>query len=812
MRNFTPYYGVLAAALTLLPLGASAQTEGKQLMLTSQNEMMVRGHKVPIFAKMKTSGTAATSTSATQAKKGIKKGWGSVSQYDEILTEDFDKFTKGSEDNPDTEALCDEYGTFGGPAQWDIDPQYTNLPGWCGTWVFQAGGNAYLNDPTGYNGAMLNSPLGDFSGNLTITVRVKAYGKYSTSLNLNVLKGGYDNPGFVTTDNDNPNTSVSLYPGTGWKVVTFKVHNMSADNDGFIQLLSYGQCLVDYVHITREGDYIARPAMLPATDFTDSTFTVNWQKVDMAYNYWLWIYKYAETGSEDRQWETDFEGDMPKGFETNGKVIAGVGADHSKGLVLEPGDTLVTPSNFSTYKDMKFWMLAIGATSKELEAANAKIHIDLKTVNGWKDFGNFYAENWTTPASLDMDKSSNGAFNNQYYGVRIYPINFPKGAQVVIDSLQIQAGKDAELQPVGINEQYGYMYGDTKKTSYTFEDLEPDADYYYAVQSHYDKLKSDPYLYLAYGVCAPKMKLATDIDSRGSYTANWEPSVKATGYRVNNYGLTIAKEDGEQSIIDEDFSSVTSEITEATDPKNPEQAGTNKYKSLDNYTKLPGWSVKNLAFAQGWVGAINDDYTSGIMKSPALYLDNADNFKITLKAVGTAGDYLTIKIGSNSYGIPFDENGEIDGTYTIPEHGSEVSLRIFADNTFMIDRIKISQDMKAGDNIYSLLSSTTLEGKENTSATFSNLYDYEFDNYAYAVTAIRDNGANYAESVLSNYVTVNLEEGNSQTTGIHQLGNADAAAKIIGRYNVNGMQISAPQRGINLVKMSDGTVKKVLVK
>lgn len=811
MRNFTPYYGVLAAALTLAPLGATAQTEGKQLMLKSRNEMMVRGHKVPIVAKLKTTGKAATTTSAAKTKGITTYSWSSESTYDEILTEDFDKFTKGTEDEPDTEALCDEYGYFGGPIKWDIDPQYTNKAGWCGGWVFQAGGCAYLNDPTGYIGALLNSPLGDYSGNLTITLRVKAFGKYSTSLNINMCKGGYEDPSLATTDDGNTNTSVNLYPGTGWKVITFKVHNLSADNDGYLQLLSYGECLVDYVHITREGDFIAAPAMLPETNFTDSTFTINWQKVDMAYNYWLWIYKYAKTGTEDRQWTADFETSIPEDFKTSGKLKDEAGADSSKALILEQGDTLVTPYNFSTYKSLKYWMVAAGATKDELEDADAKIHIDLLTMNGWKDFGDFYAEYWTEPGDLDLDDYSYGKFNNRYFGVRIYPVGFPEGSYLALDNFDIEAGKDAELQPVGVNEQYGYMYGSTKKTSYTFEDLDADADYYYAVQSHYSKLNSNPYYYLAFGVAAPQVKPATDIDSRGSYTANWESSVKATAYRVNNYGLTTAKEDGLQSIIDEDFSGITSDVTASTDPTNPEQAGTSKYESLNGYTKLPGWTVKNMAVTQGWMGAINDDYTTGIVKTPALYLDNADSFKLTIKAVGTAGDDLTIKTDKQTYYIAFDDNGEINGTYTIPESGSAVTLSITSDATFMIDNIKVSQEMKAGDNIYTLLNSTTVDGKENTTTTFSSLYDYEFDSYAYAVTAIREDGSNYAESDLSDYATVDLENGTSQTTGIDQLGDA-ASVKVVARYNVNGMRMSTPQRGINIVKMSDGTVRKVLVK
>lgn len=812
MRNFTPYYGVLAAALTLMPLGASAQNEGKQLLLKSNNEMMVRGHKVPVFAKMKANGNMTSSAQVAKARVGAKKAWGSESVREEILTENFDKFTKGSEDTPDTEPLCDQYGYFSKEASaWDIDPQYTNKAGWCGSWVFQAGGMAYLNDPTGYAGALLNSPLGDYSGNLTITMRVKAFGKQKTLLNINVLKNGYVDPKFADTGDSDYNLSLNLYPGRGWKDITFQVHNMSADNDGFLQLLSYGECLIDDIKITREENYIAAPVMLPETNFTNSSFTANWEKVDMAYNYWVWLYKHAAVGTEDRNWTADFESDLPEGFKTNGKITAEAGADNSKGLILEPGDTLVTPSNLSTYKNMKYWMVTAGATEDEFADEDATIHVDLLTINGWKDFGDFYADSWTEAGDLDLDEASKGAFGNQYFGVRIYPVNFPKGSYVVLDNIDIQAGKDSELQPVGDMEEYGYYYDTPKGTSYTFEDLEADADYYYGVQSHYADLKSVLNYQLAYGVAAPQVKPATDIDSRGSYTANWEPTVKATGYRVNNYGLTVAKEDGEQSVIDEDFSGINAEVTSSTDPTNPEQAGANKYESLDGYTKLPGWTVKNMAVTQGWMGAINDDNTFGAIKTPALYLDHADSFRLTIKAVGKAGEKLIIKTDKQTYNIPFDENGEIDNTYTIPERGAAISLRINSDATFMVDHIKISQDMKAGDNIYTLLNSTTVDGKENTSATFSSLYDYEFEKYAFAVIALREQGVNYAESVLSDYVTVDVANGTSQTTGIKQLGDA-ASAKVIGRYNANGMQISAPQRGINIVKMSDGTVKKVFVK
>ena len=41
---------------------------------------------------------------------------------------------------------------------------------------------------------------------------------------------------------------------------------------------------------------------------------------------------------------------------------------------------------------------------------------------------------------------------------------------------------------------------------------------------------------------------------------------------------------------------------------------------------------------------------------------------------------------------------------------------------------------------------------------------------------------------------------------------ADAAAVEVARYAVDGTQLAAPQKGVNIVRMSDGTARKVVVK
>ena len=61
---------------------------------------------------------------------------------------------------------------------------------------------------------------------------------------------------------------------------------------------------------------------------------------------------------------------------------------------------------------------------------------------------------------------------------------------------------------------------------------------------------------------------------------------------------------------------------------------------------------------------------------------------------------------------------------------------------------------------------------------------------------------------LNNAEAVRLLKG---TAGINEMV-AGSDAVPVAYYDVTGRQIDGPRKGINIVKMSDGTAKKVLVK
>ena len=72
---------------------------------------------------------------------------------------------------------------------------------------------------------------------------------------------------------------------------------------------------------------------------------------------------------------------------------------------------------------------------------------------------------------------------------------------------------------------------------------------------------------------------------------------------------------------------------------------------------------------------------------------------------------------------------------------------------------------------------------------------------------LSDEAGNWQEQVVS--PAFRIERGGS--TSISEV-ETSSDAVVVARYSVDGRQIAAPQAGVNIVKMSDGTVRKVVVK
>lgn len=80
---------------------------------------------------------------------------------------------------------------------------------------------------------------------------------------------------------------------------------------------------------------------------------------------------------------------------------------------------------------------------------------------------------------------------------------------------------------------------------------------------------------------------------------------------------------------------------------------------------------------------------------------------------------------------------------------------------------------------------------------------------------IEQDGKNYYNGDIDN-VWVNqcffMDINKGETTGIKTINGVDSNATVVARFAADGTQISAPVKGVNILKMSDGTTRKVMVK
>lgn len=766
----------------------------------------------------------------------------SYKQEDILIQEDFSRMTSGTEDHPDTlNCIASETSDPG----IYVNPGLTSQPGWAGDDVYQAGGAAFLRTFGMLKPARLYTPLGDYSGEITVTCRVKAleaktlvvddYGnlKWATltgsSFKIVAYVGGYSNPKQADTD-DKIGSNTRLYEGQGWTRVTYTFKNYSGNNDGFIAFSTEGAVLIDDIEITTSPTIMGRPGGVRITDYQPTQFTIEWQPVRKAFNYYLNLYKRVYTSDTDVTYKQDFENFEPSAdwTSTSNTIVDGEGKDGSKALMLENGDTLATPYNGSKYKNMLYWMKVVYPEGTTEGGMTGYIDIDVMTEDGWDSYmwyeGSSFAEEYDY-FDVDMNYDTWDGFGNNYYAVRFRLSEFPEGTKIYVDAFEIPTGRPTAFEFVGgtdnsVDHGFGEDYTvydyteDATQTSYTFKDLDPEGEYYYCVRSHYTTTFSDLNLIHAFAVAAPEALPATDVDSRGAMTANWNKSPKATRYAANLYGVYEAdKFETGHVLLEETFDNVE---TDATDINAPESLYNYETTPLDGYTALPGWTGTGNILVQGMLGGdVAEEYMS-TLAMPRLYVANDNSIDITVKAYGNPGDILVINVGGTDYAMPFAEvEGEsygcFEGTFTVPVSGQYVTPYFYTYNYgfFLIDEIKVTQDLQAGNQVYTWLQTKETDA-ETTSVDFTDLTDYAV--YSYDVTAYQDLDDETAASAASNMVIVDLATGNSTAISSAVDSVDPNGAEVVARYSLDGRRLTAPQRGVNILKMSDGSTRKVIVK
>ncbi len=611
---------------------------------------------------------------------------------DVLIDEDFSLMTQGSEENPTDVLLASGYN--GGSTA--IDPDLTHGLQWSGHEVYSAGGQVFVYNVDPQSPSWIMLPLGDYSGHITITFKIKAVKSElpddgGTLTGSSVTFGpGSLSKGYVDTDIDPDDIRMGfydlrLYPEQGWCQVSATYNCYAADSDGFIRIGCSGSILLDDIKVTAEYPFIAKPVIDSLSDPSETSVTINWQPVRKAFDYTVYLYE----------------------------------------------------------------------------------------LQGYNEDGT------------------------------------PKFRQLIEPELQDMV--DEGLIDINDISEVYRTYGITDNTHFTLSDLDPEKEYFYAVRSHYVYTWSDEELHHALFLSPVKVNDASEIKADG-YSANWTKVPKATRYTVTNYGVTSPETDDDYfPLIEEDFSGLE-DLTDASDWRNPEYFRPSDDMSFDDFTNLPGWNGYENQISKGMIGM---SFMGGEVRTPKLWIAGNDKIILNMRVLSESTNYpLYLGFAGNVYSLTIpseDYEFEIE-LPTNGEYSSKLRIQNEMMTSVMIDYISVYQELKAGAKVYSWLSEVNADSDTYT-VRFNGLDD-TFAQYAYGVEAFQDYSADeIASSVSPQHVVVDLASGSSEMNDTSDIMPIEASDVVeVARYSLDGRLLSAPVPGVNIVRYSDGSVKKVMVK
>ena len=719
------------------------------------------------------------------------------------VDEDFSLMMAGTEDTPDEEMICDN--------EWNIPDTYFHQSGWTGMGVQQAGGTCALAYPD--YGGVINTPIGDYSGTISISFRVKALDNNNND-KVRVMVGlCYDLKSAQILYYE----SVTAKKGE-WTDYSFTFDCEYGGEDAFVQFNCYDYILLDDVKVEKDQSILAEPMLMSATDFTYDGFTANWGSVGGATDYLLTVYKKTAISDGDMAFDEDFTTvatSLPEGWtmacsdDATELLYSDEQAGISNAIKMANGDTICMPDNGGTLLSLEFDVIE-GNIPFDKYGARGTIFLEGWDGYRWHNEGYIYASNFNFE---DDNKVHHIIMTNDvagnYSSLRLRVENLDEGAFFAIDNFKWETTAPTV---------HDYLFEDkvVEETSYTLTGLDPEADYYYTVRAHNAEtgmVSSGPTQCMdAFGVAMPHIKEATEVDARGGYTANWEPAPKATSYMISNYDVyTATGTITDYVVLSEDFSALDGN---GFTPQEPYAFNNMSMKSFDDFTNYSGWYGFLSGVADGAIGAVGvpELGIAGQLQSPELTLcNNGGTFHIKVSACGMYdGDVLYIYTAKGMRGIACDLLTDYHTFEADIEGGEMDDILVFetAYNTpFFITDIEVTQTLNEGDKVYTLIDEAREEGNQASSHRFSGLAREDGHTYAYAVNAIYKR---YFDTVWSER-TERMEVDLNGTSGINEAAVTtvnDRHAVI--RYTIDGRRISQPTKGINIVRGADGKYRKMV--
>lgn len=735
-----------------------------------------------------------------------------------LIDEDFSLMTKGTVVTPDT-TLLTTYGSNNYPY---ISSSLTHTPGWTAYGnTYQAGGAICLGDDEGNYGT-INVPLGDYSGEVTVTFRIKNLASTRGYLFVTFCKGGLDAP--VEIDPGYSNFTKLLAKSDNWVNCTFTYKNTYGGDDAFIQINpAYSHVLIDDVKVTTKTSFLAAPIMENATDFTTDGFTAHWSRIAKATDYLLTVFNRVPVSDADSVTITeDFENvkmnadgsldesSVPEGWEiklhgtpalfTSGNGLIG----GTKSLrMATTGDTITSPNNGGKIKG--HWVINLYKLYPQHTNTDATIQTQVYDGSKWVDYGSFHLSDGipnVRPAKLLLDY--NLGTTPQFYQIRLIAENFDDSCDVAFDDFE-------EITTTPTRNDTIYKDLVVPDTFKVLTGLDPEGDY-----SYYAKARSTELNLIsaapddninAIGLAAPTAQEAKDVDDRGSFTASWNAVPKADTYLVDLYKVYQAPKDIKNyEILNEDFEGLASFGTK----DNPTALYNTSLMLLNDYTTNIDWYGRNIICTTGALGCESKSttYISGELQTPVLSLGHCDSALVTITCCSdTTGDYLAVAnlAGQTAY-IPLSEDFKTYSFY-MPQCQDRDIIVFYTlmGGRFLLDNVEVDQDIKQGDLVYTKAEEYTVSGNDNNVYYFS-VEQEDNVSYAYSVTAKYTKDGQTGYSKESNLVQV---DPCNQYNGIKTV-ETETSKPVY--YDLSGRKLPSfnGQHGVVIVKNGNKTSKILL--
>lgn len=747
-----------------------------------------------------------------------------------VINEDFSGFTDGTEDNPSTATILDDMGNFVNKSALKPYSEALSYKQWGGAGIFSAGGCLAIT-----NGMFLNTPAGDMSGEVTLTFRARL-SKAGGSTTLNALKLMFISRSSIL------DYEVKYYNLTDeWQTFTYTSTLGEFEHSGFQFYSMYASniILVDDIRLEQTRTSIPAPKVHEAENMTDTSFKAVWNKSIEADHYLLSVF----TKNESNELMTVSEGfdnikaddkgnidaaspNYPEGWEFAWKDddlsnhIAkgeGAGKDNKQAVrLIDTGDAITTPYCPEGIKSLKFWVKA------EANDGQPKFSSIMFTVNFGK--GVYTVDNYINIPDMFTPEHRNGYYFDltetlsafdKIYSVKIeYIREEDDKTTILFDDFSYTTNKPTTYNYVLKDQKVEQQDNEDGTVGFEVNGLDPDTDYTYSVKSvnsDFTSVASDEQE--VYAVSIPTALPATNITAN-SYTANWTSHKKVDFYRVDQLQQTVIDKDTKDYVmLDEDFSKVTSSLTEADllDGFYEEGERTSGYMPLDDITHIAGWKASSTVRVNGWLGGNEAKQGSGTIAgaivTPTIDLShNEGACNISLRVWGSEGDWLIIQ-GSNPASLATIEfpkgGGIVEKTITMPLCTSKEQLTFYSNNykVFLIDYIKITQDVKAGDKVTTITGSVLTEDADTKSMVMTNPGFSDGHDVLYRVTAMRydkdsqESHKYYSTSTPSDLMLVK----NPNPSGI---GSVEAAAENVAGVEGGIVVTAANATTVNVFNLS----------